>query len=109
GSHQLIYLCSGGESVRIRQSRTMLRDSLHSRTTPPRKPAMPGFAKFLVFLNLLAAFGFLYIATQDYNARRPWAYEVFVGELAIDGLPVDRNDPGPRRVEIALFEDLDNN
>jgi hypothetical protein len=68
---------------------------------------MPGFAKFLVFMNLVAAFGFLYLATQDYNARKPWAYEVFVGELAVDGLPVDQRDPGPRRVDMALFQDLD--
>lgn len=68
---------------------------------------MPGFAKFLVFMNFVAACAFLYIATIDYNARRPWAYEVFLGELAIDGLPLDERDPGPRRIDIALFEDLD--
>ncbi|OAI48162.1 hypothetical protein AYO44_07835 [Planctomycetaceae bacterium SCGC AG-212-F19] len=68
---------------------------------------MPGFAKFLVFLNFLVACGFLYVATIDYNARKPWAREVFLGEVAEDGLPLDRNDPGPRRIDIAIFTDLD--
>jgi hypothetical protein len=68
---------------------------------------MPGFAKFLVFINFVAACAFLYIATIDYNARRPWAYEVFLGEMAVDGLPLDERDPGPRRIDTALFDDLD--
>src|SRR5262245_11332191 len=68
---------------------------------------MPGFAKFLVFMNVLAACGFLYLATIDFNARRPWAYEVFRGEMAIEGLPLDERDPGPRGVDIALWHDLD--
>jgi hypothetical protein len=68
---------------------------------------MPGFAKFLAFMNVVIAGAFLYLATLDYNARRPFAREVFVHELALDGLPLDREDPGPRRVEIALYQDLD--
>lgn len=68
---------------------------------------MPGFAKFLVFMNVVIACTFLYLATIDYNARRPFAREVFIHELAIDGLPLDRQDSGPRRVEIALYQDLD--
>jgi hypothetical protein len=68
---------------------------------------MPGFAKFLVFMNFVAACGFLYLATIDFNARRPWAYQAFRGELAVDGLPLDERDPGPRRVDIALGEDLE--
>ena len=68
---------------------------------------MTGFAKFMAFMNVVAALAFLYLATLDYNARRPWAYEVFRSELAIDGLPIDKDDPGPRRVDLALFHDLD--
>jgi hypothetical protein len=68
---------------------------------------MPGFAKFLVFMNVLAAGGFLYLATLDFNARRPWAYEVFRGEIAAEGLPLDERDPGPRGVDMALWHDLD--
>jgi hypothetical protein len=68
---------------------------------------MPGFAKFLAFMNVLAALGFLYLATIDYNARKPWAYQVFRAELAMHGLPIDKHDPGPIRVDIALWQDLD--
>jgi hypothetical protein len=68
---------------------------------------MPGFAKFLAFMNVVIAGAFLYLATLDFNARRPFAREVFIHELALDGLPLDRTDPGPRRVEIALYQDLD--
>jgi len=69
---------------------------------------MPGFAKFLVFLNVLMAGVFLVLATLSFNARRPWAYQVFLAELAQDGLPLDESDPGLRRVEVPLYADLDN-
>jgi hypothetical protein len=68
---------------------------------------MPGFAKFLAFMNVVIAIAFLVVAKWDYNARRPFAREVFIHELALDGLPLDRHDAGPRRVEIALYQDLD--
>src|SRR5438046_8766933 len=68
---------------------------------------MPGFAKFLAFLTVVAACGFLYLATLDFNARRTFAREVLLSEIAIDGMPLDERDPGPRRVDIALWQDID--
>ena len=69
---------------------------------------MPGFAKVLVFLNVLMAGVFLVLATLDFNARRPWAYQVLLAELGEDGLPLDESDPGPRRVEVPLYADINN-
>lgn len=68
---------------------------------------MPLFAKFLAFMNVVAAGLFLYLAAQDWNARQPWAYEVFLSEIALDGLPIDETDPGLRRVDMPLHPDLD--
>lgn len=68
---------------------------------------MPGFAKFMAFMNVAIACVFLFLATKDFNTRRPWAYEVFRSELAIDGLPLDQKDSGPRRVAYALWQDLE--
>lgn len=68
---------------------------------------MPGFAKFMAFMNVVVACAFLFLAAKDFNVRRPWAYEVFRSELAIDGLPLDQKDSGPRRVAYALWQDLE--
>jgi hypothetical protein len=68
---------------------------------------MPGFAKFMAFMNVVVALVFLYLASIDYFARQPWIYEVFRAELAIDGLPVDEKDHGPRRVDVPLYHDID--
>jgi hypothetical protein len=67
---------------------------------------MPLFAKILAFLNILAAAGFIYLASLDYAVRQTWAYEVFRHELVVDGLPVDKQDSG-RRVHDPLYYDLD--
>lgn len=66
---------------------------------------MPGFAKFLAFLNVLAAGGFIYLATLDWAARQAWAKAGFVRELMLDGLPVDEHDTG-RRIDLTVFADL---
>lgn len=68
---------------------------------------MPGFAKFMAFMNVAVACAFLFLASKDYNTRRPWAYEMFRAELAVEGLPLDENDSGPRRVAYALYQDLE--
>jgi hypothetical protein len=68
---------------------------------------MPGFAKFMAFMNVAIACVFLFLATKDFNTRRPWAYDVFRSELDIHGLPLDQKDSGPRRVAYALWQDLE--
>lgn len=74
---------------------------------------MPLLAKFLVLLNILATGGFIYLASLDYGMRQSWALAAFQLELAIDGLPLDRADPGPvekgerrRNVVQPLADDL---
>ena len=52
--------------------------------------------KLLAVLNLAAAAGFAYLALAAYNARQTHAYAVFRFDLALDGLPVDREETDPR-------------
>ena len=66
---------------------------------------MPLFAKFLVILNILATGGFVYLAGLDYSVRQAWSQAVFQHELAIDGLPLDRTDPG-RNITQPQADDL---
>lgn len=66
---------------------------------------MPLFAKVLAVLNILATGGFIYLAALDWSARQAWSLAAFQHELAIDGLPVDAEDPG-RRVSQPLLDDL---
>jgi hypothetical protein len=66
---------------------------------------MPLFAKILAILNVLAAGGFIYLASLDYGARQAWALANFQYELALDGLPLDDRDPG-RNVIKPLRDDL---
>jgi hypothetical protein len=46
----------------------------------------------LAVLNLLAAGAFLYLALLDYGVRQTWSYAVYRYELALSGLPVDKED-----------------
>lgn len=66
---------------------------------------MPGFAKFLAVMNVLAAGAFIYIAGLDWQKRTDWAYEVFRRELAIHGLPVNEVDAS-WRVDRPIQQDL---
>lgn len=50
--------------------------------------------KVLVFLNVLAAAGFVYLAATDYATRQVWSYGVFRHELALSGLPLDEKEAG---------------
>jgi len=50
---------------------------------------MSGLGKILAFLNVLAALGFVYVATVDLGKRQAWSYAVLRHDLAIQGLPVD--------------------
>lgn len=68
---------------------------------------MTAFAKFMAFMNIVIACVFLFLASKDFNTRRPWAYEVFRAQLAVDGLPIDQHDSGLRRVAYALWQDLE--
>lgn len=66
---------------------------------------MPLGAKFLAVLNFLAAGGFVYLATIDWNMRQAWSYEVFRQELALHGLPADETD-AVHRVDRPLYQDV---
>jgi hypothetical protein len=62
---------------------------------------MPLGAKFLAFLNIIAAGGFVYLAAIDWNMRQAWSYEVFRQEVLLNGLPADQADAG-HRVDLCL-------
>jgi hypothetical protein len=49
---------------------------------------MGALGKTLVFLNVLAAGAFIYLATADWSKRQAWTEDVFRHELAIQGLPL---------------------
>src|SRR5688500_10970007 len=52
--------------------------------------------KILAVLNLLAAGGFLYLAVLDYSIRQQWSYALFRHDIALLGMPVDREDRDDR-------------
>ena len=55
---------------------------------------MPLFAKIMSFFCVLAAGAFLCLASLDWLARQPWAYEVWRAEFMVHGLPLDDRDTG---------------
>jgi hypothetical protein len=55
---------------------------------------MATFGKVLAVINVLAAIAFLWLAGMDYSKRQNWAYAYYRGQLGLNGLPVDANDPG---------------
>src|SRR5262245_40941566 len=71
--------------------------------------------KLLAVLNLLAAAGFLYLASASYSARQAWIYAAFRYDLALDGLPVDEaekdenGDPMHLKVTPQLANELAGN
>lgn len=48
--------------------------------------------KILAVLNIAAAGAFLYLAIQDYGVRQAWSYAVLRYDVALNGLPVDKED-----------------
>ena len=48
--------------------------------------------KILAVLNILAAGAYLYLADMDYGLRRAWSYAVFRYDVALQGMPVDKED-----------------
>jgi hypothetical protein len=53
---------------------------------------MGTLGKVLAVFNVLAAIGFLVVAGMDYNRRQSWAFSHFVHQVAIQGLPLDKDD-----------------
>ncbi len=53
------------------------------------------FGKILAVLNVLAAIGFVCVAALDYGKRQAWSHAVFMGDLLINGLPLDAQEVGP--------------
>jgi hypothetical protein len=45
--------------------------------------------KLLLFVNVLAAIGFFYVASLDWGKRQAWADAVLQHRLVIDGVPID--------------------
>lgn len=48
--------------------------------------------KFLAILNVLGVAGFFTLAAMDYGKRQAWAHAVFLQELTIAGLPLEKED-----------------
>jgi hypothetical protein len=57
--------------------------------------------KILTFLNMLAALGFVYAAALDYGKRQSWSHAVFMGDLLINGLPLDAKEVDPEGRNLA--------
>jgi hypothetical protein len=53
---------------------------------------MATLGKVLAVFNVLAAIGFLVVAGMDYNKRQSWAYSHFLHQVAVSGLPLDKDD-----------------
>lgn len=51
------------------------------------------WGKLLIVFNGLAAVVFLFLASADWGLRQNWAYSAFKHELAIQGLPLEADDP----------------
>ncbi len=54
------------------------------------------FGKVLAVLNLVALGGFLFMAASDLQMRQAWSYAVLRWDLALDGIPVDKEEADPR-------------
>jgi hypothetical protein len=50
------------------------------------------FSKILIFICLLMATGFVYVATIDWAVRYNWSYAVFREDVALKGLPLDNKE-----------------
>jgi IS1 family transposase len=48
--------------------------------------------KVLAVFNVLGAIGFLVVAGMDYNKRQSWAFSHYMHQLAVNGLPLDKDD-----------------
>jgi len=66
------------------------------------------FGKILAVFNFLALCAFLYLAVADFQVRQAWTYAVFRWDLALDGFPVDTEEPdGRQRLRyLNMHEDL---
>lgn len=49
----------------------------------------------LCVLNVLAAVGFMFLLTLDYQKRSEWSYAVFLHDLAMQGLPLKEEEEVP--------------
>lgn len=54
------------------------------------------FGKVLAVLNLLALLCFAFLALKDNQMRQAWSYAVYRWDLALDGFPVDEEEPDGR-------------
>jgi hypothetical protein len=60
------------------------------------KTIMSLFGKVLALLNLVALLAFFYLATVTLQMRQAWSYAALRWDIALDGLPVDKNDVDER-------------
>jgi hypothetical protein len=56
---------------------------------------MSTIGKVLAFLNILVAIVLGVLIAMDYGRRQSWAYLVYRNDLAIKGLPLDKDELGP--------------
>lgn len=67
------------------------------------------FGKILAVLNVLAAIAFFSIGAMDYSHRTQWSYSHFRHQLALHGMPVDKNDDAWRLDGRSIKTDLTEN
>lgn len=67
---------------------------------------MSTFGKVLAVLNVLAAIGFLALSAMDYNKRQGWAFAHYRAQLAVHGLPLDKDDDSWRLPGRSISEQL---
>lgn len=65
--------------------------------------------KILAVFNVLAAIAFFTIGAMDYTHRSQWSYSHFRHQLALHGMPVDKNDDAWRLSGRTIKNDLTEN
>ncbi len=55
----------------------------------------------LAILNVLGAIVFVTLAALDYGKRQSWSYQVFLHDVAVNGLPLDKDEANAEGQKIA--------
>ncbi|MFO0965295.1 MAG: hypothetical protein U0793_06875 [Gemmataceae bacterium] len=66
------------------------------------KPKVTALTMILIFLNMAAALGFLYLMSVNFQRRQAWAFATFQRDLDIQGLPLKEEDEGQSGSRAAL-------
>lgn len=73
---------------------------------PPEKvgprPKVTILTMILIFLNMVAALGFVFLMSLNFQKRQAWAFATFQRDLEIQGLPLKEEDHGQSASRAAL-------